>query len=394
MKIVKEYKWYIAQITLIILTIFAQYLAKYRILPIANHFIPDSYSYELRVLYDREMDFFSNGLTLLNGFIYNTIGTFGFTLINTILLLASIYLCRIFSSISSYSVSLARIVIVFNPYYLVGVIGPNKETYLLFACLLVWNVYFSKIANFKGLALVIGFFTMFIRSYVGLITLITIILAPSLRFFKNPVALFVFIVLGYFMLNAVPAINSMITDMQGGEELVYYRSSSLYPIALILIAMTANPILQIPAFAAKTIIILVTPILRPNPFLTIPFPLLDSGYSIFAYILMPFNLSLLFLLYKKKLLSSSRIDLKTQVLCLFCLIGILSTIVSPTMSFRYIFPYTPYVAALFPLHSLKVRNRILVFCLITIAIVFTLTLTFFRKEYEYDQFQPVFMNWF
>lgn len=392
-KMIKDYKWYLMFLVLLTLTFFLQFSAKHEILPITNHFIVDSHTYEVRVLYEHNVDFFANTFTSANRFLYE-IGPFSFIIVNSIMILMSIYLCKIFENISSNSVSLAKFFVVFNPYLLVGAIGPNKETVLLFLSLLCFYLFFQKLSYIKFLGFIVAIAAVFVRPVFGLVLVTTILSVPFLSIFKNPVRFFILILVFYFIGNSIPPINTILTESQG-EDLVSFQSSNLYQVALFLKLMNQNPILQFPAFLMKTGLILITPIVRPNSFYSIPYPILDVGFTFMAYCLFTFNLSLLLLFPIQERTSLEMTNRNSQILILYCLIGILTTIINSNITFRYIFPYSPIIVSLFYLHSVKVRNRLLIFSLFILALTFTCTSIFFRREFEIDNsLVPQFMSWF
>lgn len=390
-----QYKWYIIHLFLLTLTVLLQFCAKHQYLPITNHFIPDSYAYEMRVLYERTIDPLSDGFTSFNRTLYN-IGPFSFIFVNSIFLLSSVYFSKIFEFISPNSVTLARFIIIFNPYLLVGAIGPNKETVLIFLSLLSFYLFFQRSGYIKVLGFGVAILALFVRPIFGLVLVLSILLIPLIRLFKNPVNLFLCFLIIFFVANAIPPINSAISAAQGeGDELPYFQGSNILEVALFLKLMNQNPILQLPAFLVKTGLILITPIFRPNPFYTIPYPLLDAGYSFIAYTLLPFNISLLLLFFNKGLVSSQNINKETQILILYCLIGVLTTIINSNITFRYLFPYSPVIVSIFYLHSTKIRNRILMGCFFILSLIFAGTTVFFRKEFETDStIIPQFLSWF
>ena len=388
-----QYKWYLILLFFLATTLLLQVCARYQYLPITNHFVYDSYTYELRVLYERNIDTFADAFTSLNSLFYR-IGPFIFILINTILLLCCVYLCKVFAVISEKSVSLARFIIVFNPYLLIGAVGPNKETFLVFLSLLCFYLYFQRLQTLKFLAFMVAVSALFVRPVFGLTLIITILITPLTYAVKNPVNVFLIILLGYFTINSIPPINIFITEFQG-EELYSFQTSNLYEIALFLKVMNQNPILQFPAFAIKTCLILFTPIVRPNSFFSIPYPILDVGYTLMAYALFPCNFALIITFLNKKIVSLTAVNKETQILFIYTLIGILTTIINSNITFRYIFPYSPMIVSLFYLHSLKIRNRILILSLCLIILTFTITLIFLKRDFEMDNsIIPQFMSWF
>jgi hypothetical protein len=386
-------KWWIMLVIMLSVTLTLQICAKYQILPFTNHVIPDSYAYELRVMTEREVGVFADGFTSLNSFLYS-VGAYSFFIANGLALMCSIYLCNVFSIISSQSVKLARFIITFNPYLLIGAISPNKETYLILLSLIALNLLISDTPLINIFGILIAFLTMFIRPVSGMVLILTVILIPFVKLFRNPINLFLAILLTYFILNAVPSINTILTESQG-DEMQFFQGSNILEFAMVLNIMNQNPILQLPAFAIKTALVLITPIFRPNPFFSTPYGLLDGGYSFMAYCLLPFNLSVLLLFFYRKKTSIKFIDKKIQILILYCLIGILTTIISSNITFRYIFPYSPIIVALFPLHSIALRNRILKYSIFLIVLTFVGTSIFLRKEFELDTIStPQFTSWF
>jgi len=388
-----QYKWYLILLFFLATTLILQFCAKYQYIPITNHFVHDSYTYELRVLYERSIDPFANAFTSLNGLFYQ-IGPFTFIFINTAMLLCCVYLCKMFAVISDQSVSIARFIIVANPYLLIGAIGPNKETFLIFLSLLCFYLYFQRLPTLKFLAFLVAISALFVRPVFGLTLILTILITPLTYVIKNPVNVFLTILLGYFTLNSIPPINVFITEFQG-EELYSFQTSNLYEVALFLKAMNQNPILQFPAFAIKTCLILFTPIVRPNSFFSIPYPILDVGYTLMAYALFPCNFALLLSFINKKILSLNAVNKETQILFIYTLIGILTTVINSNITFRYIFPYSPMIVALFYIHSLKTRNRVIILSIGLIILTFTVTLIFLKRDFEMDNsIVPQFMSWF
>lgn len=390
-----KYKWYLILLSLIAITFALQISAKHQFLPLTNHFIPDSYAYELRVLNEREMDPLSDGFTNFNRLLYN-LGPASFLIFNTVILLGSVYFCKLFDCISPKSVSVARFIIVFNPYLLIGAVGPNKETVLIFLSLLSFYFYFQTLSYLKLIGFLIAILALFIRPVFGLVLASSLLLLPFIYIFRNPINLFLSILCLYFAANSIPVISEFIANTHG-EELEYFQGSNLLQLALVLQLMSKSPILQYPAFLAKTVLILITPIFRPNPLYSIPFAILDAGYTLIAYLLLPFNLALLFLFFQKKRTSLTYINKHTQVLIIYSLLGVLSTILNTNISFRYIFPYSPFIVAFIYLHSTKWRNRIMIFSISLICLTFILTSMFFRKDFELDTSNstlPQFISWF
>jgi len=137
--------WYVSLLALLILVVTIQYLAKNNLLSISNFYVPDSYTYELRLFGIKDVQdagLAAQAYNIFNQFLYS-LGSHSFFVFNVSLLLLSLSLCRdVFQNISSKAVNYARLSIVANPYLLIGAIGPNKETILLFLCLMFWKVFF------------------------------------------------------------------------------------------------------------------------------------------------------------------------------------------------------------------------------------------------------------
>lgn len=72
--------WYFLLFALLLLTLYIQYLSKHGYIPLTGIYVPDSYTYELRALENRELEEFSAfSYNLFNQFIYNSfLGAFGF----------------------------------------------------------------------------------------------------------------------------------------------------------------------------------------------------------------------------------------------------------------------------------------------------------------------------
>jgi hypothetical protein len=394
---VKNTYWYFLEIVLILLTVLLQYSAKYQLLPLTNHLIPDSFHYETRVFFDLVGNsFFSDGLTYYHRFLYN-IGPASFLVVNSTMLILSIYFCTIFSRISPQSVSAARFIIVFNPYLLIGAVGPNKETLVIFLSLATFYFLFQthKILNAFGIC--VATLVLFVRPVAGIILISSLLMSILLLLFKNPLKIFLSLLLLYFILNAIPPINDLILSAQGeGEDLPHFQGSNILEVAIFLKIMNQSPILQIPALFIKAGLILITPIFRPNPFYSIPFAILDVGYSLLAYALLPFNIGLLLLFFNLKRVSTKFINIDVQLLLLYCLLGIFATLLSSNISFRYIFPYAPFIFAFFYLHDIKYRNKIITYSFFLVLLVFALTSIFTRKQFELDTgtfIAPQFISW-
>jgi hypothetical protein len=390
------WKWYLTLLALLLVTLLLQISAKYQFLPLTNLYIPDSWVYEQRVLFDLTGNsFFSDGLTYYNRLLY-AIGPASIFITNAFILFTSVYLCKVFECVSDKSVNLARFIIVFNPYLLVGAIGPNKETLLIFISLLSFTFFFKDSLTAKLLGIAIAILTLFVRPHAGIVIVGSMLLVPLIPLFRNPINLFLSILFTYFAFNAIPVFNEFFTASQGEDITPYFQTSSIFEVILVLIYMNEHPILQIPGFMIKVCLILITPIARPNPFFSQPFAILDAGYSLIAYYLLPFNLGLLLLIKNKSKVQWSTVSHNTQFLILFCLIGILSTLMSSIITFRYIFPYTPVIVSLFYLNTIKVRNQVITLSFLLITFIFVTTAIFMRRQFQLEtgiDSVAQFMSW-
>ena len=386
-----EYKWYFLQITAIFVTLLSIFFAKHEILPFTYYTVPDSVYYEQWVFNPREKGF-GTGFLHINTFLYS-IGPQTFVFYNTALLLASIYFCNIFESFSSKAVSWARASIVFNPYLLISVIGPTKEINLIFFSLFAFYLFQKKSFVLKLLSVgpILG--AMAIRPEFGLIIFMAFIASLGLYYIKRPTWICLMILLVFFLINTVPSINTVISN-SGGENLEFFSTSNYYQVALILKAMQENPILQVPAIAIKAVLVMFAPIVRANNLFSPFIPLLDWGYTFMAYISFPINLSFLLLFIYQKSSDSTRLSKSGQLFVIYAFLGILSTIATPIIQARYLFPYAPFMAACFMLHNLKLRNRILGFSFFIIAVTFVATAVFFPRVWDRYTHEPmVYLSW-
>jgi hypothetical protein len=174
--------WYVLLLILLILTLITQSLAKNSVLEISNFYIPDSYTYELRILTNKDSeDFLAQTYNILNQFLYS-LSSQSFFIFNASLLFISLNLCRsVFQYISPKAVNYARLAIVGNPYLLIGAVGPNKETILIFVCLIFWKFFFVLNGQIRTIVLVIiGLIPLFIRPVVSFPLYLSLVIYLSL----------------------------------------------------------------------------------------------------------------------------------------------------------------------------------------------------------------------
>lgn len=385
-------KWYFILLGNIFITLVAISCGKHEILPFVNYYIPDSGHYELWVFFPTDKGI-SNGFLNINTFLYN-IGVQSLCIYNTLLLICCIYFCSVFQTISEKAVSLARTSIAFNPYILISVLGPTKEINLTFFSLFSLYLFSKKPISLKIMAFVPAIVVMGIRPQFGAVLVFSLICYLLVKIIKNPITICVSAFVTFLVLNSIPSINNIISNA-GGEELEYYRISNFYAVALILKAMQENPVLQIVALAIKAILAMFAPIARPNAILSSNIPLLDWGYNFMGWFLFPLNLSFLLLFLNKKKVIEPQLSPMGQLIIVFTFLGIFSVIISPIFSARYLFPYAPGIAACFSIHSVKVRNRILVFSFVIIALAF-ISSAIFIPIYWYPETNMVpfqFLSW-
>jgi hypothetical protein len=364
--------WYIALLSLLVLVVTIQYLAKNNIISISNFYIPDSYTYELRLLGIKDIE--NEGLAaqaynIFNKFLY-ALGSHSFFIFNTSLLFLSLNLCRdVFQNISSKAINYARLSIVANPYSLIGAIGPNKETILLFLCLLFWKVFFISEGKSRIVLLtVIAAIPIFIRPVVSFPLYVSIGVYLLIKNnYNNPKKLILIFLGIYFLLNSIPFTNSLISNLSQ-DDLTSFATSRIYDISLLLKGYSQNIILQYPAFIAKSVILLFGPIVRPLSIFASPLPLLDVGYSMIASLLFPFNLSLVLIFLSSSKTNKRQFSVHESMIFFYTLLSIIVIIINPILSFRYIFPFTPFIFACFELQSIKIKNYVIYLSSITILL--------------------------
>lgn len=410
--------WYFLLFALLLLTLYIQYLSKHGYIPLTGIYVPDGYTYELRALENRELEEFSAfSYNLFNQFIYNSfLGAFGFFLFNSSLLFLSVWLCRpVFASISENSVNYARFAIVFNPYLLISAIGPNKESILLFINLLFWYSCFygyrneERRSNNKGklVAKIIKLVALFTLASIPLFIrpIVSILLYVSLIYkifrFKKTRLVATWVLVFYFVSISIPAINEIYAQ-QVDQGLSSFTSSSIYDLAATLAKYSLDPIMQYPAFIAKTILLFFGFIVRPFSF----FELLDVGYSFLAVAYFPINLSLILTFFNKnnynnsenssesgeEILSSPNNDSPNTFL-IFALLSMFIVVVSPGFTFRYFIPITPFTFALFTCQNSSTRKMLVTISVLIGVLVIVGNLLFSQKSSYQDVSLPVFMDW-
>jgi len=388
----KLYKWYCYQILAILITLLLIYCANHSYLPITNYWIPDSYHYEIAA-FNYQKDDIRTYFFNLNGLLY-AIGPQTFTIYNTALLLASLYFCKVFSIISDQAVSWARATIVFNPYFLISVTGPTKEINLTFLALLSFFLFFNESNLLKVISFLVAAYACAVRPEFGMIIIIGMASNISLRFIKNPIKHCLYILAVYFIINPIPWFNNYITEISGGEELPFFQISVYHSLALILLEMNKSPILQFAVFIVKLVLGLFAPIARPSTIFSEYVPLLDWGYSFMAMFLFPLNAAFVLLLMSWKRKIFEDMPRNTKIIIIYTFLGVLSTLISPIIQFRYLFPYMPMLGAIYVLQPVKVRNWIIGISSIIIAASFIGSVIWLSKDYErITAYIPLFVSW-
>lgn len=394
----EELLWYLVLICLLSVTLIIQYIAKSKALDIANFYIPDSNTYEIRVFSSQDLEGFS--ATVYNNFnkiLYN-ISPQSFLWFNASLLFISLNLCRnVFKHVSKASINYARLAIVANPYILIGAIGPNKETILIFICLLFWTCFL----NIRGairfpISVLVLLLSLAIRPVVCVPLVINLTIYIFAKNIKNPGKIIFKILIIYFLANSIPFINELLASVHD-DNLNAFTESRIYDVATSLNSFSQHPILQYPAFIIKSAILLFGFIIRPIQLLAQPLPLLDIGYSFLAYLFFPFNLSLVITLLTNKWNKKMIVDYSmTNNLLVFVSLSYLTIILNPILTFRYLFPYVPFVFAIFPVVNIKFKKIVLITsCLCCLfSLLFSVNTNvnsgFYFKDYDA---LPKFIEW-
>jgi hypothetical protein len=365
--------WYVTLLFFLLLVVALQSLAKNNIIIISNFYIPDSYTYELRLLGIKDIE--NEGLAaqtynILNKFLYS-LGSHSFFIFNASLLLLSLNICRdVFQNISSKAISYSRLAIVANPYLLIGAVGPNKETILIFLCLLFWKFFFRPNSRYRTIVLIIiATIPIFIRPIVAFPLYVSIFIHPLIENKYNKPRTFIIAFLGFFfLLNSIPFTNRLISNLYADDAISSFSTSRIYDISLLLKNYSQDIILQYPAFVAKSVIFLFAPVVRPLNIFESPLPLLDVGYSWVAFLLFPFNLSLTLASFPFWGTNKIQLSVHQSMIFFYSLLSIVVIILNPILTFRYIFPFTPFTFACFSLQSIKIRNYVIYFSIIAITL--------------------------
>ncbi len=405
--------WYHVLVVLLLLTLCIQYLSKYDYIPVTGIYIPDGYTYELRAIENKQLEEFSAfSYNLFNQFIYNSFfGAFGFFLLNSSLLFLSVWLCRpVFVSISENSINYARFAIVFNPYLLIGAIGPNKESILLFINLLFWYLCFTRYQDQKRISskgrwvakttklvllVTVAFINVFVRPITSVILYVSFIY--KIVGYKKYRTVLLWLMVFYFLSISIPAINEIYAE-QVDQGLSSFAGSTIYDLAATLAKYSLDPIMQYPAFIAKTILLFFGFIVRPFSF----FELLDVGYSFLAVAYFPINLSLILTFFNKNNYNNSENSSEygeempnndsLNTFLIFALLSMFMVVVSPGFTFRYFIPITPFSFALFICQNSSTRKILVTISVLIGILVITANLVY-QKSYYQDVSLPLFMDW-
>ncbi len=405
--------WYFLLFAFLLLTLYIQYLSKYGYIPLTGIYVPDGYTYELRAIENKQLEEFSAfSYNLFNQFIYNSFfGAFGFFLLNSSLLFLSVWLCRpVFVSISENSINYARFAIVFNPYLLIGAIGPNKESILLFINLLFWYLCFTRYQDQKRISskgrwvakttklvllVTVAFINVFVRPITSVILYVSFIY--KIVGYKKYRTVLLWLMVFYFLSISIPPINEIYAE-QVDQGLSSFASSTIYDLAATLAKYSLDPIMQYPAFIAKTILLFFGFIVRPFSF----FELLDVGYSFLAVAYFPINLSLILTFFNKNNYNNSENSSEygeempnndsLNTFLIFALLSMFMVVVSPGFTFRYFIPITPFSFALFICQNSSTRKILVTISVLIGILVITANLVY-QKSYYQDVSLPLFMDW-
>jgi hypothetical protein len=165
-------------------------------------------------------------------------------------------------------------------------------------------------------------------------------------------------------------------------------------LALVLQEMNKNPLLQFLVFAVKLILGLFAPIARPSTIFSQYIPILDWGYTFMAIFLFPLNMAFVYLFLNRKARKIDQISHNNKIFIVYTFVGILSTLISPIIQFRYLFPYMPMIAALFYLQPVGVRNKIISLSVVVVIISFVVAIIWLPREYERITLAlPLFVSW-
>jgi hypothetical protein len=392
--------WYSVLLAGLLFVVYIQYLSKNQYIAVTDFFVPDSYTYELRVLENiKSLNFAANTFNNFNRFIYG-LGTINFLILNSSLLFLSVCFCKpVFGNISKSSIWFARFSIVTNLYFLIAAIGPNKEIILLFINMLFWFAYFDENRLFKKYSLIriltlflIASLPIFIRPYSSFPLYISLFLND--KYVYKPRKLVFIAISIFFLSNSIGFIANIYSQMVD-SSLTSFSASRIFFISKILGEYSKDPLLQVPAFIAKAGIILFGPILRSFPIFSDPFPLLDFGYSVIALLCFPVNLSLIAIFMGKESIKKLCLAITPNyldALRIFCFVGfsLIVVIVTPVTTFRYMFPFFPFIFAFIPLLKKRYLSRIFILSTLLLSLVILFTST---NRTMKNNLIPEFMNW-
>ena len=197
----------------------------------------------------------------------------------------------------------------------------------------------------------------------------------------------------YFLLNSIPFTNSIISDLSK-DVLPSFATSRIYDISLLLKGYSQNIILQYPAFIAKSVIFLFAPIVRPLSIFASPLPLLDVGYSMIASLLFPFNLSLILVFLSSSKTNKRQFSVDESIIFFYTLLSITVIIMNPILTFRYIFPFIPFIFACFELQSIRIKNYVIYLSSITILLSIWFSSSYsIGGEVSNNEPIPDFLQW-
>jgi hypothetical protein len=387
-------------LTGLLFIVYIQYLSKNQYIAVTEFFVPDSYTYELRVLENiKSTNFAANAFNIFNRFIYG-LGTINFLILNSSLLFLSVCFCKpVFGKISRSSIWLARFSIVTNLYFLIAAIGPNKEIILLFINMLFWFVYFDENWLFKKyfsirilILFLIASLPIFIRPYSSFPLYISLFLND--KYVYKPRKLVFVATLIFFLLNFIDLFSNLYSQTVD-SYLESFSGSRIFTVSKILGEYSKDPLLQVPTFIVKAGIILFGPILRSFSIFSNPFPLLDFGYSVIALLCFPVNLSLIVIFMgkesiRKLCLAITPNDLDALRIFCFVSFSLVVVIVNPVITFRYMFPFFPFIFAFVPLLKKRFLSRIFILSTLLVSLIILFTSA---DRTTKNNLIPEFMNW-
>jgi hypothetical protein len=175
-----------------------------------------------------------------------------------------------------------------------------------------------------------------------------------------------------------------------------FAGSRIYDIAIMLQTYSQDWIMQYPALVAKAAILLFGISLRPHGILSLPFDLLNFGYTFLSLSYIPANLSLILTLANKDVYESLKNESNGfSAVHFFTVLSIFIVVANPIITFRYIFPYMPFSFAMLGHHNYLVRSRIILPSLFIISIIATLSPLWSVENVgePYGVVIPDFMSW-